>query len=87
MKGNIKRLAVLVIITVMATFMMAATVTARSRNHRFIQGQYAATGSVTCLVAELGFDNLVPVRQACLWCLRVLWRVFSSSTATGQAMS
>ena len=61
MKGNIKRLAVLVIITVMATFMMADTVTAESRTHRFIQGQYAATGSVTCLVAFEGFDDdLVP---------------------------
>jgi hypothetical protein len=61
MKGNTKRLAVLVIITVIATFMMAATVTAEWRKHRFIQAQYAATGSGTCLVAPFGFDGtLVP---------------------------
>jgi len=61
MKGNIKRLAVLVIITVMATFMMAATVTAGSPID--ITGQYAATGGGTCLVAFGGFDednNMVP---------------------------
>ena len=59
MKGNIKRLAVLVIITVIATFVMAATVTAGSPID--ITGQYAATGSGTCFVAPFGFDdNLQP---------------------------
>ncbi len=67
MKGNIKRLALLVVITVMATFMMAATVTAESSKHGSIwgqfwspidiTGQYAATGSGTCLVAPGGFDD------------------------------
>jgi hypothetical protein len=60
MKGNIKRLAVLLIITVIAIFMMADTVTAEWRNHRSIQGVYAATGSGSCIIAPLGFDNLVP---------------------------
>jgi hypothetical protein len=65
MKGNIRRLTLLVIIAVMTMFMMAATVTAEWRNHRFIQAQYAATGSGTCLVAPFGFDDtLVPKSEA-----------------------
>jgi hypothetical protein len=61
MKANIKKLVLLMIIAVITTFMMAATVTAESPGHRSIQGVYAATGSVTCLVAPLGFDDqLIP---------------------------
>jgi hypothetical protein len=61
MKGNAKRLAVLVIITIIATFMMADTVTAEWRKHRFIQGVYAATGSGTCLAALYGLNpDLTP---------------------------
>jgi len=71
MKGNIKRLAVLVIITVIAIFMMAATVTAEWHKHGSmwghfespidITGQYASTGGGTCIVAPAGFDeNLQP---------------------------
>jgi len=61
MKANIKKLVLLMIITVIATFMMAATVTAGSPGNRSIRGVYAATGSVTCLVAPLGFDEqLIP---------------------------
>jgi hypothetical protein len=66
MKGNVKRLAVLVIITVMATFILAATVTAESSKHGSIwsqfwspidiTGQYAATGGGTAFAAPLGFD-------------------------------
>jgi len=59
MKGNTKRLAVLVIITVMATFVLADTVTAESPID--ITGQYASTGGGTCFVAPFGFDgNLQP---------------------------
>ena len=61
MKANIKKLVLLMIITVIATFMMAATVTADPPGHRSIQGVYAATGSGTCFVAPFGFNgNLVP---------------------------
>jgi hypothetical protein len=61
MKGNIKRLAVLVIINVIVPFIMAATVPADASGHRSLRGQYAATGGGTCFVAPLGFDNLVPI--------------------------
>jgi hypothetical protein len=64
MKGNIRKLAVLVIITVIATFVMAATVTADQPGHRAIRGQYAGTGGGTCLVAPFGFNNLVPIGGA-----------------------
>ena len=61
MKGTIKRLALFMVITVMATFVLADTVTAEWRNHRSIQGQYAATGGGTCLVAIYGLNpDLTP---------------------------
>ncbi len=61
MKGNINKLALLTIITVIATFIFAATVPAGSPGHRSLRGQYAATASVTCLIAPAGFDDqLVP---------------------------
>ncbi len=64
MKENIKRLAVLVIITIIATFIMADTVMADPPGHHAIQGQYAATGGGTCFAAPLGFDNLAPKNGA-----------------------
>ena len=63
MRANTK-LAVLVIITVIVPFIMAATVTAESPGHRSIRGQYAATGGATCFLAACGFDNLVPINGA-----------------------
>ena len=53
MKVNMKRLAVLVVITVMATFMMTAMAAAGSLK---TQGQYVSTGSGSCLLAMIGFD-------------------------------
>jgi hypothetical protein len=60
MKANIKKLVLLMTITLIATFMMAATVTADPPGNRSIRGVYAATGSGTCLIAPLGFTNFVP---------------------------
>jgi hypothetical protein len=54
MKANIKKLALLMIITVIATFILAATVTADRPGN--LRGQYAATGSSTCLIAVCGFE-------------------------------
>jgi hypothetical protein len=61
MKRNIRKPALLVIITVIATFTLAATVLADPSGRRSIQGRYAATGGGTCFVAPSGFDNLVPI--------------------------
>jgi hypothetical protein len=60
MKRNIGNLIVIAIIMGMATFILTTTVTARSPQHRSIQGVYAATGSGSCLVAPFGLTNLVP---------------------------
>jgi hypothetical protein len=60
MKGDINKLVLLMIIIVMASFILATTVTAGQPYHRAIRGQYAATGGGTCFVAFLGFENLVP---------------------------
>jgi hypothetical protein len=57
MKGHIKKLVLLMIITVIATFILAATVPAGQPYHRAIRGQYAATGSGTQLIAVCGFGN------------------------------
>ena len=59
MKVNIKRLAVIVVITVMATFMMTAVASAGSLK---TQGQYVSTGGGTCLLAFFGF-NPDPLKQ------------------------
>jgi len=61
MKGHIKKLVLLMIITVIATFILAATVPAGEPYHRAIRGQYGATGGYTVLVAPLGFStDLIP---------------------------
>jgi hypothetical protein len=61
MKANIKKLVLLMIITVISTFVLAATVTADPPGHLSIRGQYAAIGFQTCLLAQCGFlDNYVP---------------------------
>jgi len=64
MKGNSKQLAVFVMIAAIAIFIAVATASAGDRDdHRIaIQGQYAATGSGTCLVAPFGLDDqVVPI--------------------------
>jgi hypothetical protein len=60
MKGHINKLVLLMIITVIASFILAATVLADPPGHRAIRGQYAAAGGGTCFLAHCGFNNLVP---------------------------
>jgi hypothetical protein len=61
MKRNIKKLALLMIITIIASFLLAATATAKWPGHRAIRGQYAATGGATYLIAVCGFgDDYIP---------------------------
>jgi len=65
MKGNIKKLAVLVIIIAMAPFIMAAMASADDHQRRTIHGKYAFTGSNACMAAFLGFDSdLQPIGGA-----------------------
>jgi hypothetical protein len=62
MKRNTKKLALLMIITVIASLIFAATATAKWHGHRAIRGQYAATGGGTLLAAVCGFgDNYIPI--------------------------
>ena len=56
MKGNIKKLAVLVIIAAIAMFIPVA-MTPVDVNAWNILGNYAFTGSNQCLVAPFGFDS------------------------------
>jgi len=60
MKGHIKKLVLLMIINVIATFILAATVPAGEPYHRATRGQYASTGSATQLVALCGFPPPPP---------------------------
>jgi hypothetical protein len=61
MKGNIKKLAVLMVITVIAPFIMAVMASAGPTFPHVLQGQYAVTNAGTILIAPLGFDkNLIP---------------------------
>jgi hypothetical protein len=48
MKGNIKKLSVLVGVPVIALFMMVGMASADPPHHYFIQGVYAVTGLSTC---------------------------------------
>jgi hypothetical protein len=50
MKGNIKKLAVFVMIAAMALFMGVATASADGRNSHLLRGTYAFTGSGNCVV-------------------------------------
>jgi hypothetical protein len=54
MKVNITKLAVIVVITVITTFIMTAMASAGSLK---TQGQYVSTGSGTCLIALKGFNG------------------------------
>jgi hypothetical protein len=65
MKGNIKKMAVLVIIVATAMFMAAATVSAGSTLFHPIWGHYVVTGAGHNFVSTTGFDanykpNLCP---------------------------
>ena len=65
MKGIIKKLAALVIITAMAPFIMAAIASADDHGRRSIRGKHAFTGSNACLAAFHGFDSdLQPIGGA-----------------------
>jgi hypothetical protein len=57
MKGNIKKLAVLVIIAAIAMFTVAATASADEHHrNKAIEGKYAYTTTGSCLVAVQGFN-------------------------------
>lgn len=60
MKGNIKKMALLVIITIIALFIIAGTVSAEGSFPNPIKGEYAATGTGSCIIAPFGFTNFIP---------------------------
>ncbi len=61
MKRDSRNLVVLGIITLMASFISAAAVTAGEPVPYALRGQYAATGFQACLLAQCGFlENYVP---------------------------
>ena len=62
MKSSMKKLAVFVIIAAIAMFTVVATASAGDYYPKAIWGQYAATGSQTCLLALCGVDTeYVPI--------------------------
>ena len=74
MKGNIKRLAVFVIIAAIAMFMAVATASAQPTYFYPIRGHYAVTGAGNNLVSTTGFDknynpNPCPVPPSPFGCL------------------
>jgi hypothetical protein len=74
MKGNIKKLAVLVIITVIVPFIIAVTAFAGPPFPHSLQGQYAVAGSGAFLFAPLGFDTNLNAKNAAEgnWILQTL---------------
>jgi hypothetical protein len=62
MKGTIKKLGLLMIITVMAPFIMAAMASAHDHDWKGIHGEYAMMSSGTCLLSPGGFNpNYTPI--------------------------
>jgi hypothetical protein len=59
MKGNIKNLAVLVIIAVVVPFIIAAIASADHEEKNIIQGEYYFIGAGPCLVAPGGFNSIL----------------------------
>ena len=61
MKGNIKKLAVFVMIPAIAMFMAVAMASAGNNNSK-VTGEYAVTAGMSCLITPSGVnDNLTPV--------------------------
>ena len=60
MKGNIKKLALVVIMTAIPMLIAVATASAGGKT---IQGDYAGTAIAQCLIAPMGFDanTLIPI--------------------------
>ena len=67
MKGNIKKLAVIVMMIAVTTFMVAAMVSADDHNGWAIHGEYAVIGTGSCLHSTLGFQNLIPPPGSPVW--------------------
>ncbi len=56
MKGNIEKLAVIVMIAAMAMFMTVATASADDNKWKAFHGEYAASNVGNCLLTPFGFD-------------------------------
>jgi hypothetical protein len=62
MKGNIKKLAVILIIVSIATLIAVAVASANDRNQNAIMGTYVSTAMGSCLIAPCGFDaTMTPI--------------------------
>ncbi|MGZ3595882.1 MAG: hypothetical protein ACXVAD_09910 [Syntrophales bacterium] len=64
MKGNIKKLAVFVMIAAIAMFMAVSMASAKSPIPHFLRGTYAATQMISSIFSIAGFDatNLTPIQ-------------------------
>ena len=59
MKGSMKKLAVFVVIGAIATFIAAAIASAGDKHWKTLHGEYASTGTSTCLTSDLGFTTIL----------------------------
>jgi len=69
MKGNIKKLAAFVVITVIAMFIAVAMASAgdKDKNNNVIKGQYAFTGEAACLTTSYQGFNENDLRPIADW--------------------
>ncbi len=63
MKGDIKKLAVFLIIVAITIFMAAGTASAESNNSK-VSGEYAVTGKMSCLLSSGFTPNFTPIDPA-----------------------
>ena len=67
MKDNIKKLAVFVMIIALAIFMAVATASADGQKWKHgIEGDYAVTGTNSCVIATNGFIHIDPINDTLL---------------------
>ncbi|MGZ6202985.1 MAG: hypothetical protein ACXWM6_15865, partial [Thermodesulfobacteriota bacterium] len=72
MKGNMKNLAVFVIIAAIAMFIALSMASAKSPIPHFLRGTYAATQMISSIFSIAGFDaNLTPIQCSTPPCLPI----------------
>jgi hypothetical protein len=67
MKANMKKLAVVAIMTAIATFMAAAMASADDHHSNDIQGDYAMTGPGSCLYSRVPFNTNLTLPDSNNW--------------------
>ena len=87
MKASMKKLAAVVMMIAVTTF-MGATVSADDHNGWAIDGEYAVIGTGTCLHSTLGFNaDLTPITGSVVWGAPIMWQGIWTFERNGTAVA